>query len=82
MPCSDGDVEINSPPNAPAATSSPQNKLFTDTPEKGRIGRRRKSTPNAKKSNDGPVLRATVKPVKRFTPQSNPNNGEYLCNNE
>nr|CAB3233610.1 protein cramped-like [Phallusia mammillata] len=58
------DVEVTPEDIQHAATDSP-------TPEKGRVWRRRGTTICSKHS-DGPVLRATVKPVKRFQPDLTP----------
>ena len=41
------------------------------TPEKGRVWRWRNQTSGSRKNTEGPVLRATVKPVKRFIPELN-----------
>ena len=55
-------------------------KLGT-TPEKGRVWRWRNSNSNSRKNTEGPVLRATVKPVKRFIPEVNSTgaNSKVLC---
>lgn len=60
-------VEINSEDLANGLTDN-------QTPEKGRVWRRRSAAVCSKHS-DGPVLRATVKPVKRFQPESTPVGG-------
>ena len=41
------------------------------TPEKGRVWRWRNNANGLRKNTEGPVLRATVKPVKRFIPEIN-----------
>lgn len=43
----------------------------TATPEKGRVWRWRNQSAGSRKNTEGPVLRATVKPVKRFIPELN-----------
>ena len=44
-------------------------KKIGTTPEKGRVWRWSNTTSGLRKNTEGPVLRPTVKPVKRFIPE-------------
>ncbi|XP_078494314.1 uncharacterized protein LOC100177868 isoform X2 [Ciona intestinalis] len=52
--------------------TSQSDALNVGDPVEGRVWRRQSLTKLSKKSANGPVLRATVKPVKRFRPDSTP----------
>jgi len=63
------------------AVLSNQDEKIGTTPEKGRVWRWSNTTSGLRKNTEGPVLRPTVKPVRRFIPELNSTGRAYLIDN-